>query len=304
MKKFTQNKKLGFSLIELSIVILVIGILVIGISKGSKVISESKLKSAKSITNGSPIHIIDDLALWLEPTNPDNIATGDFDDPLDFNSDLSEGSPISSWRYLAPSNTSLINLTPDSDAERPTYTEKGINGLPAIAFDGLTQVLTNAQGVIPAGHERYTMIAVFTGNNVTTGTHQPFSQRTDVGCSGTITGIIIQGSEVGYFGCGAGSDLRSAATTVLNNNNYIVTIAVNKAAAGDKVSIYLNSKSTTLTGSPANISAALVEGPTRVGDTSFSGSISEIIVFNDLLESSQIDDVQNYLSTKYGIKLN
>jgi hypothetical protein len=83
-----------------------------------------------------------------------------------------------------------------------------------------------------------------------------------------------------------------------------VTIAVNKAAAGDKVSIYLNSKSTTLTGSPANISAALVEGPTRVGDTSFSGSISEIIVFNDLLKSSQIDDVQNYLSTKYGIKLN
>jgi hypothetical protein len=183
-------------LIELSIVILVIGI-----SKGSKVISESKLKSAKSITNGSPIHIIDDLALWLEPTNPDNIATGAFDDPLDFNSDLSEGSPISSWRYLTPSNTSLINLTPDSDDERPTYTEKGINGLPAIAFDGLTQVLTNAQGVIPAEHERYTMIAVFTGNNVTTGTHVPFSQ-TNGGCSGTITGIIIQGSEVGYFGCG------------------------------------------------------------------------------------------------------
>jgi len=49
-----QNNKLAFSLIELSVVILVIGILVIGITKGSRIISEAKIKYAMALAQASP----------------------------------------------------------------------------------------------------------------------------------------------------------------------------------------------------------------------------------------------------------
>ncbi|MCE3255904.1 MAG: hypothetical protein K0R25_1398 [Rickettsiaceae bacterium] len=62
-----QNKpKLAFSLIELSVVILVIGILVVGITKGMSIMRSAKLQSAQSLTQSSPVALIDGLKLWLE----------------------------------------------------------------------------------------------------------------------------------------------------------------------------------------------------------------------------------------------
>jgi prepilin-type N-terminal cleavage/methylation domain-containing protein len=304
MKYFIQNKKLGFSLIELSIVILVIGILVIGISKGSRVISEAKLKSAQSLTNSSPINTMDDLVFWLETTNPENIASGDFDaSPQDFESSLSEGSLISSWRYLIPSKADTLNVVAESDAARPTYTESGINGLPAIHFEGTggtSHFLSNPQNIFPAGQQKYAMIAVFSGDTISAETSYVFHQVG--GCGGAAAGIIMQGGQIGSFGCGSG-DFRGPATAVSNNANYIITISVDRTTS-PTTSIYLNSKTITLSGDPAT--AALGTSKLSIGDVGNSSSISlsELILLDDALKPSEIAEAQNYLSKKYGIKLN
>jgi prepilin-type N-terminal cleavage/methylation domain-containing protein len=302
MKLFTQNKKLGFSLIELSVVILIIGILIIGVSKGSILLNEAKLKSAKSLTSASPLHTMDDLALWLETTNSENIATGAFNDnPLDFGSALYEDSPISSWRYSIVSKTSSIDLTPADNDARPTYVENAINGLPAIKFDDSDDTLRNAQGAIPAGQERYTMIAVFTMNVTGSPTITPFAQVGN--CTGTGTGIISQLTQVGYYGCGGGEDLRTT-ETLSNDTSYIVSVVTDKTN-GTPISIYLNSNTVNTSGDTTNGVGVLADGPMIVGSIS-AGSLfmSELIVFNDALNSSEIENVQNYLSSKYSINLN
>ena len=56
----------AFSLIELSIVILIVGILVAGVTSSSRLIKKMKLITAQNLTNSSPIHSIKGLALWLE----------------------------------------------------------------------------------------------------------------------------------------------------------------------------------------------------------------------------------------------
>ena len=63
-----KNLKKAFSLIELSVVVLIIGILIAGITSGSRLVRNSKLASAAQFTKSSDINSIADLVLWLEPT--------------------------------------------------------------------------------------------------------------------------------------------------------------------------------------------------------------------------------------------
>ncbi len=121
-----QHPKLGFSLIELSIVILVIGILVIGITKGSRIMSEAKLKSARSLTTSSPVPLFGDLALWLETT-----STTSFDDTEEV-----VGGTISNWYDINPQTNSPLNFSQSSSSSRPAYIKDYTNGLPALKFDG------------------------------------------------------------------------------------------------------------------------------------------------------------------------
>jgi len=45
-----NNRLLAFSLIELSIVVLIVGILIAGVTQGSRLIRESKVKTARTLT--------------------------------------------------------------------------------------------------------------------------------------------------------------------------------------------------------------------------------------------------------------
>ncbi len=66
----------AFSLIELSIVILIIGTLIAGVTQGSRLVRISKLRTAQNQTSTSPVSSIDGLALWLDAVDEINIAVG------------------------------------------------------------------------------------------------------------------------------------------------------------------------------------------------------------------------------------
>ena len=72
----SKNKKLlAFSLIELSIVVLIIGILIAGVTQGSRLIRQSKIKTAQNQTTNSPVNSITGLNLWLETTLDDSVIS-------------------------------------------------------------------------------------------------------------------------------------------------------------------------------------------------------------------------------------
>ncbi|MFM7620300.1 MAG: prepilin-type N-terminal cleavage/methylation domain-containing protein, partial [Alphaproteobacteria bacterium] len=54
-KKTKKIKTQAFSLIELSIVILIIGILVAGVTQSSRLVNQFRLTSARNITLSSPL---------------------------------------------------------------------------------------------------------------------------------------------------------------------------------------------------------------------------------------------------------
>ncbi len=56
--------KLAFSLIELSIVALIIAILIVGVTQGLRLVAQAKLKSAQSLTANLPAHFICELIIF------------------------------------------------------------------------------------------------------------------------------------------------------------------------------------------------------------------------------------------------
>ena len=66
------RKITAFSLIELSIVILVIGLLIAGAIQGSNMISKAALSSARTLTESSPVNSIRSLFIWFDSTSKAN----------------------------------------------------------------------------------------------------------------------------------------------------------------------------------------------------------------------------------------
>jgi len=130
--KFFNNKK-AFSLIELSIVILIIGILVAGITQSSRLIRQMRLSSARSITQSSPVSTIKDLIVWLESTSEKS-----FDDAEEEN-----GLTVTNWYDLNPQGSFKYNAKANNVADKPTFIENGINGLPVLSATGSQVMLIN-----------------------------------------------------------------------------------------------------------------------------------------------------------------
>jgi prepilin-type N-terminal cleavage/methylation domain-containing protein len=120
-----MKKKLAFSLIELSVVILVIGILVIGITKGSRIMQSAKISKLTSLSKSSPIASMANLVMWYDATSKDSYSNAN---------SLKDGDTITTLKDLNPQSTNKINLTGTA-----TYLESAINGLPAIDFNGSSQ---------------------------------------------------------------------------------------------------------------------------------------------------------------------
>ncbi|MFT6346642.1 MAG: prepilin-type N-terminal cleavage/methylation domain-containing protein, partial [Myxococcota bacterium] len=104
--------KLGFSLLELSVVLLVISVLMTAVIKGSDLIDVAKINSAKQKTINSPVLDIDNLIVWYEP-----IMSESFD-----NLEADDGKTVSVWNDISGNNPkSPNNALQTNAANRPTY---------------------------------------------------------------------------------------------------------------------------------------------------------------------------------------
>ena len=127
-----MKKNSAFSLIEISIVILVIGILIAGITQSTRLVKESGLMSARSLTQSSPVAGIKDLMSWHETS----LKTS-------FDSDAQiDGSTIATWYDNGKQSTTQNSAIQGTISLRPLFKEYIFDGaIPAVRFDGLDDYL-------------------------------------------------------------------------------------------------------------------------------------------------------------------
>lgn len=122
-----MKKNSGFSLIELSIVILIIGILVAGVTGSSRLVKRMKIITAQNLTNSSPISSMKDLIFWYETS-----LEKSFND-----AEEQESSFLTAWYDINPTSVDKVNIfSATSNVNQPKFSENIMNGLPAVRFDG------------------------------------------------------------------------------------------------------------------------------------------------------------------------
>ena len=121
--RFQRSKK-AFTLIEISVVILIIGVMLAGTFIGTRLVAKSRLAAAESLARSSPVPGIKDNMLWLETSLSASID----------GSQASDGTAVTSW-YDQSSNAAKPLVV--AVGTGPTYANT-INHVHAIKFNGST----------------------------------------------------------------------------------------------------------------------------------------------------------------------
>ena len=310
-----NNFKKAFSLFEISIAILIVGILTAAISKGVDLAYDMRLATARSLTDKAPMYGIDNLELWLETTSKESLATGtasfvNVENPADKQA-------IGRWNDL---NSTTLNSSYKNPASQPTfasqplYIKDGINGLPALWFDGANDHI--------ASTNNFSIINNFTVFIV--GLPQASCIKNTVGNVGTSNQKYIfypQHGDVVYVNnnaAGAGVSLcENFIAPVEHTSNYMPYVIQNSREikkpiqftlkySNRKPTLYLNStESYSGNASTKNVFPSLTfAGNIIAGDNYgyFKGYIGEIIVYSTDLSDNDRKLIETYLIEKWRIK--
>lgn len=144
-----MNKKTAFSLIELSIVILIIGILVAGVTQSSRLINQMRLMSARSITLSSPVSSVKNLIAWYE-----SVGEKSFNE-----SEMSNGANLSVWFDSNIQSSVKLNGIQNTENNKPQYGIDEQSGLPVVKFTN-QDFFDLPDGTIPFNNMPYTVIFV------------------------------------------------------------------------------------------------------------------------------------------------
>jgi len=102
IQRFRKNRK-GFSLIEISVVILIIGVLIAGISQASDMIDEAALKGARTASKGSRVGRVKDLVLWIDAVSDGGSLTSTSKQAVD-------GEVVTQLKDMNPRSSAKLTL--------------------------------------------------------------------------------------------------------------------------------------------------------------------------------------------------
>lgn len=307
-----KNKSRAFSLIELSIVILIIGVLIAGVTQASRLVRQSKLTTAKTLTQSSAVNSIKGLVLWLEPTMDNSFKS----------SEAVDTTALTTWYDINP-QVSIPNTFTASSASIKYKANGATNALPAVQFAGTaasSQYFTGTN-YIDTPFSAYTIFYVARSTNLTAA-NTVFYNGTYTGTATTSTGFGVRLTTSGYTNF-QGYNTSGALTAVTGTSAAVanqaaadivcITVAPNSvlgvATTTPAILSYRNGAadiSTTLSANFATPTTSMYIGNRRAQsalDEAFIGEVSEIIVFDNVLKKSDRQEVEKYLSKKYAITI-
>jgi prepilin-type N-terminal cleavage/methylation domain-containing protein len=301
-----NNSKTAFSLIELSIVVLIIGILIAGVTQSSRVLGQTKLSTARTITQSSPVSSIKNLLLWIESTSEESLKDSETDDGLE----------ITSWNDLNPQSSSKNNFIGTHNTA-PIYQSGAINGLPAVYFAGADEFMSSENfSSITTGSATVFMVVKLPS----TLENKPiFSKRPASSGSAPNIQVNTLSSPTAAWGyCDADGtsscDYTSINPAVTAGTSYVLSITyASNSVSGDGTSTatginffqngVASGYATTINSSPnANVTDPLFLGKDGTDAPEFfNGHIGELLIFDRTLKKEERQAIEVYLGRKWGI---
>jgi len=289
-----STKFKAFSLVEISVVILIIGLLLAGVTNASDMIAEYRIKIARNLTKNAPVARVDGLVLWLDSNALESFPPREAID----------GAKINTWYDLNP-QTAVKNNAVQASATanlHPTYKENCLNNLPCVNFNGTTNYIDTTQDL--GGTTR--QVSVFwvalpdTPSTGITGGGQILSTH-DLTYDERIQVYMTTSWGVSYF-AGVGEIAytqpikRKLAVYDVVDDEEGGTLYINKVAKTTVVQSGGYPKAIRI----FNIGTWSNNDGTR--EEYFGGNIGEIIIFNRALLERERKAIEDYLCQKWGVK--
>ncbi len=293
-----MKKNTAFSMVELSLVLIVIGVLAAGVISATSLIKTSRLTTARSLTAKSTVPSIEGLVAWYETSAIDSLKT----------SENYNNAQISTWYDISPASITLKKNTLTKTASSAvTYTDKGINNFASLKFSGTgTSSSNDASGKISlssfyqGASARNTIFIVCRPSALPSGYSRIFIDSGDSSVT-SATGIAATNSV--YFNLGSVSNTATGANpaSFALEQNYILAIYFNGSSSKAYVNNTKNMAGDATTSPGTNFLTGLTIGSDHSGGYSFNGLISEVIIYNRPLQNNERTDIFKYLSNKYKI---
>lgn len=306
-----NNKYFAFSLLEVSVVIMIVGILISGISAGIDLYQDYRLTNAKSLTTNSRVSRIEGLEMWIEPTLDNAFSKVVSTSPILYEliKRPDNNQPIGKWNNVNFFQKIATEVDPYqvTSGRQPLYIESGINGLPALYFDGKTD-----------GTGDFMSFAAKFINDFSNFTIFIVEKRTGYGVPSTnpvyatVYQYILSTNDAGSLAVGPISNgwlrINPGGWYSIGNNlnkTYLHSFLIDESL-GKKV--YLNGieklavADTTKATVPSNNFLVKIAYFDRSWTQNYyTGFIGEIIIFSKVLNNSERADVEKYLLNKWQI---
>jgi prepilin-type N-terminal cleavage/methylation domain-containing protein len=303
-----KNTKQAFSLIELSVVILIIGILVAGITQSSRLIRQFTLSSARSLTKSSPVASISGIVAWFETTLEESFGGVEPEEDLD-----GGANGIATWFDINPQSAVKNNATSPSEINNPGYAvaSNNINGLPVLNLNNPTLSTQHLRfdGTSLAG-SNYSVFIV-EQRSAGDGNHKYI-----IGSSIAV-GATDQALHIGYRRDGDftwrqfQNDYNMPIATFSVPEPRIHAVVFNSALGAGNIRRYFrNGVQTALVAQGGAIEAQGLTAYTNatIGfyatdiNSYYQGGVGEIIIFNRALRNEERRSVEEYLAQKWKIR--
>ncbi len=284
MKHKKYYKLRAFTLIEVSIVILIIGIMLAGTFIGTRIIAKSRLAAAESLARSSPVPGIKDNMLWLETSLSASID----------NSQANDGSFVTSWYDQSSNATKPLVVAVGTG---PTYANT-INHVHAIKFDGSTANYLQISDASFLNGTDYTIMVLekrqsSASNNYFIGeTSSNPNDSLALGYSSDSTVIHAQGNQ----SYATGASVSSYASSTEKPRQFTF---VHSSTAGN--STYING---ILAAQDATKTAHLSGITSLAIGKGYTGEIGEIAIYARALKPEERQPVEDYAGKKWTRSIN
>ena len=282
-----QNKKLAFTVIELSVVILIIAF-VIAMALGSRsIITAARLSTLRSISAKSPVYDIADNVLWYDISAKRAFTT--YPNNNNLVSSISDVSPN------LPVNINMVQLNSDS---QPKFVFDTIDGLPYLYFDGVNDFLTSSRLVYGYELAQPNQMTIIIVNRHFSGSNRQFDWG--FGTNNRILSHATHSDNRYYYEVGAqasGRIISSVLASAINSWKIVTMVKKTNGTGFIKANGVPVLNQTSMTSNlNVNDSRTFYMGEGRF-------DLREFMIFKRELSSAEIADIENYLSLKWKIDI-
>ena len=279
----------AFSLIEVSIILLIIAIIISGIIKSNDLHSKARLATAQILTQNSPALDVKNLVTWYETSLNKSFINEELQD---------DGSSISTWYDISAEKITRNHARQTVTDNQPKYYDEIFaKGIPGIKFDGtndsmdfVSSDLLNTSYTIFVVEQRSASDA---DNYFISGTGTAANENLQLG--------YVSDTSLTHSHIGSSNSISYALPAYSSNVTRMHSFSFN---LGGGKKYWLNGGLLADVDAADNTQSNPLESFAGAAlGKSYNGYLAEILIFNRVITDKERQLIEEYLSKKYNIAL-